>query len=168
MLADSSEVDSARLPATRTNARTRTTSRLPTRLVWVSRMTRRWVLDSLTGGSRSALRAVAARSLGAAQRELHALGNGGEIALAVERRENGAAHESRAAQTGQDCSAEPLHRHAAAIDEIVGFAVNRQRRLMAEVDVIGLATRPICAAPFAVIQNRPLHSHQRVACHTQT
>ena len=33
----------------------------------------------------------------AAQRELHAFGNGGEIALSVQRRENGAAHESRAA-----------------------------------------------------------------------
>ena len=31
--------------------------------------------------------------------------------------------------------------------------------------MIGLAARPVCAAPFAVIQNRPLHSHQRVACH---
>ena len=165
MLAESSEVDSARLLATRTNARTRTISRLPTRLVWVSRMTRRWALDSLGGGRRSDLRAVAARSLGAAQRELHALGHGGEIALAVERRKNGAAHESRAAQTGQDCPAEPLYRYATAIDEIAGFTVNGQRRLMAEVDMIGLATRPVCAAPFAVIQNRPLHSHQRVACH---
>ncbi len=62
MLADSSEVDSARLLATRTKARTRTISRLPTRLVWVSRMTRRWLLVSVGGGSRSDLRTVAARS----------------------------------------------------------------------------------------------------------
>ena len=149
MLADSSEVDSARLLATRTNARTRTTSRLPTRLVWVSRMTRRWLLDSVGGGSRSDLRAVAARSLGAAQRELHALGNGGEIALAVERRKNGAAHESRAAQTGQDCAAEPLHRHAAAIDEIV-----RSRR------------RPTAAAHGRGRCDRPRHSSgmRRAVC----
>ena len=97
---------------------------------------------------------------GAAQRKLHALGHGGEIALAVERRKNGAAHEGRAAQTGQDCAAEPLYRHAAAIDEIAGLAVDGQRRLMAEVDMIGLATRPVCATPFAVIQDRPLHSHR--------
>ena len=102
---------------------------------------------------------------GAAQRELHAFGHGGEIALAVQRRENGAAHQGRAAQAGQDRPAEPLHRYATAIDKIAGFTVNGQRRFMAEVDMIGLATRPVCAAPFAVIQNRPLHSHQRVACH---
>jgi len=89
----------------------------------------------------------------AAQRELHALGNGGEIALPVQRRENGAAHESRAAQTGQNCAAEPLHRYAPAIDEVAGFPVNGQRRLMAEVDMIGLAVRPVCTAPFAVIQD---------------
>src|SRR5262245_7272868 len=31
---------------------------------------------------------------------------------------------------------------------------------MAEVDMIGLASRPVPAATFPVIQNRPLHSHQ--------
>src|SRR4029450_7548456 len=62
MLADSSEVESARLLATRTKARTRTISRLPTRRVWGARMPRRGALDSLGGGRRSDLRVVAVRS----------------------------------------------------------------------------------------------------------
>ena len=38
MLADFSETESDRLPATRTNGRTRTISRLPTRIVVVTRI----------------------------------------------------------------------------------------------------------------------------------
>ena len=89
------------------------------------------------GRSCARLRPVADAAERAAQRDLHAFRHGGEIGLAVERRENGAAHESRAAKTGQDRAAEPLHRDAAAIDESGVFAVDRQRRLVAEIDVLG-------------------------------
>ena len=89
---------------------------------------------------------------GAAQRGFHALRHGSEIGLAVERRENGAAHEGRAAQTGQNGAAEPLHGDAAAVDQAGGLAVDRQRRLVAEIDVLGLET--ISAASFALIQDR--------------
>ena len=66
---------------------------------------------------------------GAAQRGLDAFRHGREIGLAVERRENGAAHQGRAAKAGQDRAAEPLDGDAAAIDQIAGLAVDRQRRL---------------------------------------
>ena len=74
------------------------------------------------------------RADGAAQRALDPLGNGGEVGLAVERRKNGAAHQSRAADAGQDRAGKPLHRDAAAIDDAAGAAVDRKRRLVAEID----------------------------------
>jgi hypothetical protein len=52
----------------------------------------------------------------AAQRAFDAFRHLGKGHFAVERRKNGAADESRAAQTGQDGAAEPLHRNTAAID----------------------------------------------------
>ena len=117
-------------------------------------MTWRAALVSPAGGSRSALRvalvdAVGDVAGGAAQRGFDALRHGREIGLAVERRENGAAHEGRAAKTGQDRAAEPLDRDAAAIDQIARLAVDRQRRLRC---------RDRCA--------RPPRSHEmrRVAC----
>ena len=88
----------------------------------------------------------------AAQRGFDALRHGGEIGLAVERCENGAAHESGAAKTGEDGAAEPLHRDPAAVDQAGGLAVDRQRRLVAEIDVLGLQTE--CAASFALIQDQ--------------
>ena len=51
-----SVLDIARLADTRTNGRTRTTSRSPARLVTLTRMVWRDALDSLAGGSRSLLR----------------------------------------------------------------------------------------------------------------
>ncbi len=77
----------------------------------------------------------------AAQRGLDLLGGRGEIGLAVKRRKNGAAHESRAAQTGQDRSGEPLYREPAPIDETAGAAVDRKRRLIAEIDDVGVERR---------------------------
>ena len=135
-----------------------------------TRMTWRAALVSPGGGSRSVLRgaggAVGDRADGAAQRGFDALRHGGEIGLAVERRKNGAAHESRAAQTGQDGAAEPLHRDAAAVDQAAGLAVDGQRRLVAEIDLLGLQAQPICAAPLALIQDRrPLHSRPRRVAH---
>ena len=51
MLAESSDTESDRLPATRTKLRTRTISRLlGPRLVWVCGMMRRMLLGSTTGG----------------------------------------------------------------------------------------------------------------------
>ena len=93
----------------------------------------------------------------AAQRCFDALRHGGEIGLAVERCENGAAHEGSAAKTGQDRAAEPLDRDAAAVDQAAGLAVDGQRRLVAEIDVLGLQARSNCPASFALIQaRRPL------------
>jgi hypothetical protein len=53
----------------------------------------------------------------AAQRAFDALGHFGKGHFAVERRKNGAADQGRAAQTGQNGAAEPLHGDAAAIDD---------------------------------------------------
>ena len=111
-------LDIDRLPDTRTNGRTRTTSRLPTVVVVQTRMTWRERLISPAGGRRSLLRGQAALSapMRRATRSRRAPA-GGEIGLAVERRENGAAHQGRAAQAGQDRAGKPLHRDAAAIDQ---------------------------------------------------
>ena len=61
----------------------------------------------------------------AAQGDLDPLRQRGEIGLAVERCENGAAHEGGAAQRGQDRAGEPLHRDAAAVDQRAFAAVDR-------------------------------------------
>ena len=61
---------------------------------------------------------------GAAQRAFDPLGNGGEVGLAVERRKNGAAHQSRAAHAGENRAGEPLHRDATAIDDVAVAAVD--------------------------------------------
>ena len=103
----------------------------------------------------------------AAQRHLDPFGQRGEIGLAVERRENGAAHQGSAAQCGQDRAGEPLHRNAAAIDEAAGAAVDRQRRLIAELDGLG-PPRSICAAcPRLVQAGRPLRLRSKAACRDQ-
>ena len=119
-LAANSEVVSDRLADTRTNGRTRTTSRSPTRVVVLiadDLARARWLRRPAAAG-RSCGRGepVADRADGAAQRALDPLGHGGEIGLAVERRKNGAAHQGRAADAGQDRAGKPLHRDAAAID----------------------------------------------------
>ncbi len=163
MLADSSETESDRLPATRMNGRTRTISRLP-----LPRRRGGHANDLARGiglaGRRQPIGlarrigdAVGDAADGAAQRRFDALRHGGEIGLAVERCENGAAHESGAAKTGQDGAAEPLDRDAAAVHQAAVLAVDGQRRLVAEIDVLGLQARSKCAASFALIQaRRPL------------
>ena len=90
----------------------------------------------------------------AAQRHLDPFGQRGEIGFAVERRENGAAHQSSAAQCGQDRAGKPLHRNAAAIDEAAVAAVDRQRRFVAEIDGLG-SPRSICAARPCLVQALP-------------
>ena len=68
-------------------------------------------------GLAESIQAVADAGDRAAQRHLDALRRGGEIGFAVERRKNGAAHECRAAQSGQDRAGEPLHREPAPVEQ---------------------------------------------------
>jgi hypothetical protein len=79
-----------------------------------------------------------------AQRHFDPLRQRSEIGLAVERCENGTAHERGAAERGQDGAGEPLYRKAAAVDEAAGFAIGRERRFVAKLDGLGLS-RPVCA-----------------------
>ncbi len=82
----------------------------------------------------------------------HAFRHGREVGFAIKRSEHGAAHQRGAAQTREDRAAEPLHRDAAAIDQCGILAVDGQRRLVAEIDVLGLQARTECPAAFALIQ----------------
>ena len=132
-----------KLPEIRTNGRTRITSRLPTRVTVETRTTLREAVDF--AGRRQAIALVQAGGVVigaecAAQRALDALGNLGEGHLAVERRKNGAADQSRAAQTGQDGAAKPLYGDAAAIDHRGFGAIDGKRRLVTEIDDPGLAS----------------------------
>ena len=140
ILAERSDTVSDRLPAMRTNGRTRTTSWLPTRLIVETRITWRANVGSSAVGRRSLLCVafVSADAKRAAQRDFDALWQRREIGLAVERRENGAAHKSSAAKCGQDRAGKPLHRNATAIDESARPAVDRQWRFVAELDGVGL------------------------------
>ena len=79
----------------------------------------------------------------AAQRAFDALGHLGEGHFAVERRKNGAADESCAAEARQDSAAEPLYGDTAAIDHRSLGAINGKRRLVTEIDDPGLA--PVAA-----------------------
>ena len=60
----------------------------------------------------------------ASQGIFHAFGQCCKMRFAVERRENGAAHQGRAAQAGQDRSGKPLGRDAAAIDGDAGAPID--------------------------------------------
>jgi hypothetical protein len=60
--------------------------------------------------------------------------------LAVERRENGAADQSRAAQTRENRAAKPLHGDAAAIDHRGLGAIDGKWRLVTEIDHPGLTS----------------------------
>ncbi len=79
-----------------------------------------------------------------AQRAFDPLRHLGKGHLAVERCENGAADQGCAAESGQNCSAEPLHRDATAIDHGGFGTIDGQRRLVAEIDDPGLT--PVSAA----------------------
>ncbi|MEY9591843.1 hypothetical protein ABIA06_004134 [Bradyrhizobium yuanmingense] len=79
-----------------------------------------------------------------AQRAFDPLRHLGEGHLAVERSENGAADQGCAAESGQNCPAEPLHRDAAAVDHRGFRTIDGQRRLVAEIDDPGLT--PVSAA----------------------
>lgn len=76
----------------------------------------------------------------AAQRALDALRHLGKGHFAVERRKNGAADESCAAQTSQDSAAKPLYGDAAAIDHRGLRTINGKWRLVAEINDPGLAS----------------------------
>ena len=75
-----------------------------------------------------------------AQRAFDALRHLGKGHFAVERRKNGAADESRAAQTGQDSAAKPLYGDTAAIDHRSLGAIDGKRRLVTEIDDPDLAS----------------------------
>src|SRR6185312_4882649 len=86
----------------------------------------------------------------AAQHAFDPLRGGCKIGLAVERRKNGAAHESSAAKARQDRTAEPLHRQTAAVDQAIA-AVDRERRFVTEIDRLGHKA-PVGDAPVGDAQ----------------
>ena len=163
-LAANSVLVIVRLADTRTSGRVRTTSRSPTLVVLL-------IAQHLAGGAGFAGRRqpvalavgelVADRADGAAQRALDPLRHGGEIGFAVERGKNGAAHQGRAADAGQDRAGKPLHRNAAAIDDAAGAAIDRKRRLVAEIDG-RIRSGSVCARPGVIQTSSPLHSRSRL------
>ncbi|GLR92027.1 hypothetical protein GCM10007857_87450 [Bradyrhizobium iriomotense] len=74
----------------------------------------------------------------AAQHAFDALRHLGKSHFAVERSENGAADQGRAAQSGQDRAAEPLYGDATAIDDGSFGTIDGKRRLVAEINDPGL------------------------------
>ena len=110
-------------------------------------------------GLADAAQAVGQAADRAAQRGFDVFRRGGEIGLAVERSKNGASHQGGAAQAGKDRAAKPLHRNAAAVDQTAGAAVDRKRRLVAEIEALGLKPS-ICAAQLCCLvqDRRPPHS----------
>jgi hypothetical protein len=85
------------------------------------------------------VRAFFAATESAAQRHFNPFGQRREVGFTVKRRENGAAHESSAAKRGQDRTGKPLYRYATAIDKAARAPVDRQRRLIAELNGVGLS-----------------------------
>jgi hypothetical protein len=127
ILALRSLVAIARLPEIRMKGRTRMTSRLPTRVTVETLSTWRAAEESLGGGRRSALMQAClfvGGTEGAAQRAFDTLRYLGKGHLAVKRRKNGAADQSRAAETCEDSTTEPLYRDAATIDDCGFGAIN--------------------------------------------
>ncbi len=86
---------------------------------------------------------------GTPQRALDAFRHLGEGHFAVERRKNGAADESCAAQTSQDRAAKPLYGDTAAIDHRSLGAIDGKRRLVTEIDDPDLA--PIAASALRLL-----------------
>ncbi len=104
----------------RTNGRTRITSRPPARTAVETRITCRAAAASLGGGSRSLLRAAAPLSFAPNAPRNAPSTRSGTLANVISPSsdaKNGAADQSRAAQTCENCTAEPLHGDAAAIDD---------------------------------------------------
>ena len=137
------------------------------------RITWRAALISLVAGSLSLLRVTVGDALvagqGAAQRRFDPLGEGGEIRLAVERDIDRAAHQGRAAKAGQDCAGKPLDRDAPAIDEARGCALDKQWRIVAEIDRLRGWSQTIWIAPLPLIQAPcPLRSPPRPLCPRQS
>ena len=163
---ESSESESDRFEATRTYGRTRTISRSPARTLVEMRITWRAALASPDGRKLVALAHDGCGALGegAAQRRLDPLGQRREVRLAVERNEDGAAHQRGAAQAGQDRAGEPLNGDAAAIDQSDRRAVHQQWRFVAEIDRLSGWSQTIWIAPSALIQAPcPLHRRDAVA-----
>ena len=89
-------------------------------------------------------------------RDAQFIGGGGERLPAVERDEEGAAHEEGRGQTGEDRARDPTQRHLPAIKDVLA-TIGAQRRRIAEVDrVRGVVT--VCGlhrrrrAPSPVLQ----------------
>ena len=125
------------------NGRTRITSRLPTRVTVDTRTTLRAAVE--LAGRRQAVALVQADGLvvgaeRAAQRTLDPLRHLGKGHFAVQRRKNGAADQSCAAQTSQDGAAKPLYGDAAAIDHRSFGAVDGKGRLVTKINDPGLAS----------------------------
>ena len=162
MLAESSETVSERLPETRTKERDAHQFAIAhARADWHAQYLPRNARFGDGGqpiGLADSAQAVADAGDRSAQRGLDAFRRRSEIGFAVQRSKNGAAHEGGAAQSGQDCAAEPLQRKPAPVDETAGAAVCRKRRLVAEINGLGLEP-PICAAQPSLVQDhRPLQS----------
>ena len=154
MLAVSSDCVSDRLADTRTNGRTRTTSRSPTRFMVVTRIIWRAPLASPAGGRRSLLRVPPGRSLPLIEPRMMFSMRSGRVAKCVS--------PSSEANTAPPISAAPLRpvrivpenhcaRDAAAIDRIAAAAVDRKWRLVAEIDGL-VEPRSVLSAPPSVVQ----------------
>ena len=76
----------------------------------------------------------------AAQRAFDALRHLGKGHFTVERRENGAADQGRAAQAGENSAAKPLYGDTAAIDHRSLGAIDGKWRLVTEINDPGLAS----------------------------
>ncbi len=125
------------------NGRTRITSRLPTRVTVETRTTLRAAVEF--GGRRQAIALVQVGTAivgaeRAAQLSVDTFRYLGEGHFTIERRKNGAADESCAAQTCQDGAAEPLHGDAAAIDHRGFGAIDGKRRFVTKINDPGLAS----------------------------
>src|SRR6202012_1719097 len=77
---------------------------------------------------------------GAPQRALDSLRHPDESHFTAQRRKNGAADQSCAAQTSENGAAEPLYGDTAAIDHRGFGAINGKRRLVTEINDPGLAS----------------------------
>ena len=127
----------------RTSSRSRTRVLVGTRTIW------RATLGSLTAASRSVLRTPLKRSPmpASAPRNAVSTRSGAVAKLVSPSSEAKTAPPIRAAphKSGQYRAAEPLHREPAPVDQTAVAPIHRKRRLVAEIDGLGIEP-PICAA----------------------
>ena len=120
------------------------------------RMTCLAAAASLGGGRRWLWRGglLVTGSERAAKSAFDALGYPRKGGFTIERRKNGAANKSRAAQACKNGAAEPLHGDAAAVDDGGFGSVRQKRRLMTKVNDPRLASSisTACCVQSAVPQ----------------